>query len=195
LLPLAESDEPPVRYSLEHGGQHVSVRLDQPFELEVDGQKRRFTLRAEPNRLLDLPALRFEYPRHIPFEYETEDNYTCWTLDGNSATLLIQRVGSSDDPHAVLDDIVDSFKQGFGSDTRAHGPVALTLDGRELRGERLRVMIAGSLLDMEAFALCRRGGDVYLLILQDMLNDDGSTTDEMHEVRRILVETFRFQPD
>jgi hypothetical protein len=47
-------DPPPLRLYLEHGNERVDVRIDEPFELTVGGEKVSLTLRARPTRILDI---------------------------------------------------------------------------------------------------------------------------------------------
>lgn len=185
-----ESTEPPVRYYLEHQGRQTNVRLDQPFELETaEGRTVRATLRAHPTRIFSIDQLSFEYPRHMPFEYDDSGSVPMWTLDGDDVTLIVQRFGFDLDPQELLTSVADSAISALGDGTIT--PISLTVQGEVMPGHRVDAEVAGHHLRQDYYLLARDPGNLVLLIFQDSPRDDGSPSDEAETVRDLITRTLK----
>jgi hypothetical protein len=185
-----ESDEPALRFELESELGTLAVAPGESFELDLGDRQLRMTLEVQPTRLLELEPLRFEYPNGYSFEYEQDDETTFWTLDGNDVVIMLQRYWIEMDGDEFLELFVDELITGY--DGEDGGAVPLELDGEVLEGRAVGIDSMGFTMQQECFVFTTADGDLWLLVLQDTLEDDGAHTDEYEAARVLLEETFQY---
>lgn len=190
LLPASagddESREPPLRLRLATPQGQREVALDQPFELAIGAEKVQVTLTALPTKRLSVAHIAFEYPRHMPFQYEKGEVLTSWTLDGNDVVISLHRYAVADMPLHTLENAIAGRLR---VPPRNRSDIELNAGGTKLAGRRLLAEIAGARLAHELFVLPGRGDGTWVLTLQDSLGD-GEGTEEMAAVRRLLQTTL-----
>lgn len=187
-----EKEEPPVIYHLEVDGKRIPVDLDRPVELETKTPRTKVTLRAEAHRVFNLGGVRFHYPRDMGFEADfSEPQVRLWTLDGNNAVLMVQRLLGEGSHEAVRKRLVNELVQQYGAGSVTRSASTMVLQKKSLSGMTLKVNVAGSMLSQAVYSF-QAGKDSMVLILQDSLTDDGKPTDEYLRIVKMLEATFEF---
>lgn len=178
--------EPAAQLRVTLDGQELRVESGHPVEVELDG--RRVTLRVDelPSRRFTEAGIAFDYPRHLSWEAEPGN----WTLDGNSAVVMVFSAakGEAPDPDAVLDGIEQSLKAPRRAPRES---ILLTTRTGALDGTTMTVTLAGSRLRYEAYQIEGRSHDA-LLVLQDTLTDSGEASAEFVALRKQLAQTLEF---
>lgn len=175
--------EPPLLLYAEHAGAEVPVALDAP--VTVGGAT--FTLRARAHRALETRAFQVHYPRTYHFEYEL-DGLHMWTLTGADASLMVFLTNEALDAREFLDNHVSSMAEQF--EGAAVETTALSLEGTEQKGKRLRMTVGTTTLTQEAFALALPDGRALLLVVQDSPGERRSSA-EADALRALVSKTFR----
>ncbi|MCR6700995.1 MAG: hypothetical protein NVV68_07545 [Dokdonella sp.] len=178
--------EPAAQLRVMLGGQELRVEAGRPVEVELDG--RRTTLRVEelPYRRFAEAGIAFDYPRHLSWEAEPGH----WTLDGNSAVVMVFSAakGEAPDPDSVLDGIEQSLERARRAPRES---ILLSARSGALDGTAMTVTLAGSRLRYEAYSIEGRSHDA-LLVLQDTLTDAGDASAEFAAMRKQLAQTLEF---
>lgn len=185
----AAEQEPPTQLRITLDGKQVITTMGAKAEFEVGGRKVMMRVEELPWRQFVQGSLKFEYPRHFPWEFDASPPRT-WTLDGNDATImLIENPGEQQS----LDDFAKGFERIFkGNGTMERVDQAMkTAKVGTLHGLGMRYTIATTRMSMEAFAL-GKGERSWLLVLQDALGDDGKHSSEYVDMRTHLTETLEF---
>lgn len=183
----ASAGEPPARLGLEIGGTTIEVEAGQRFEFEVDGKATSARIVELPTRRFDEAGIRFEYPRHFPWEHDAPD---MWTLDGNSAVLILTRADADADTTAA--GLLDGVEESLRSARRAsREKVVLPTRRGDIQGLASRIRIGELQMRNEAYVLVADDAR-FFLILQDSLDDDGRPTAEFNEMRKRLAATLEF---
>lgn len=189
LLPamLATAAEPPTRLEVEIGGQRFSVDAGQRLDVEIAGKPTHLRISELPWKQFSESGLRFEYPQHFPWEFEAPGT---WTLDGNSAVIIVVHAddGDASSPVEALEQMRRDLNKKQKSDIK---PVALETAQGTLKGAALISRIASTQLRTEAYFLEGKKAS-FLLMLQDSLADDGSSSAEFIDMRKRLVDTLEF---
>ena len=189
------ASEPPLLFRIEANGTSMPLLADQPTELATPGEKTLVTLRVEPHRVFTLGGCTFHYPRHFAFEHtEHEPGFEQWALDGNNVICtVVRRQGDDLTSAELLDALVGAAAEAFAPNPVTRGKDAVEIEGRRRNGVRLDVQVGPARIRQSFFALDPKGGAT-LLILQDALEDDGSTSAEMKDLRARLKATFKLAP-
>lgn len=189
-LAAGEQSEPPLRFFLESGSDRQEILLDRPFELQLGEQKKIHVLRMQPHRRLETRDLSFEYPRHMTFEYDSEDRITQWFLDGIDFRLTVQRYARALDPDSLVKLVADAVREEFGNAVTDQEEIMLTFKDKLTWGQRLDIELAGTKIQIVVHALHQVEDRVYVVLLQDTLTEDGETTQERAVVLDALEKTL-----
>ena len=184
-------EQPPLRILLEIGGEEYLVDDGQQVEIELAGQRVVAGVRVQPTRRLLAAGLSFEFPSAMNYEFEPDQGLDMWTLDGGNSTVLLQSFAAGDAQELaryVLEATVRALDEDFGE----LQPATLRLGGRDMPALAGRVTLAGS---SQLWTGCgiEVGERQMVLMLQDMVGDDGVTTTEMQGILRLLDKTFEIQ--
>ncbi len=183
--------EPPDRFYLTVDGERVDLELERPATLKVGAGEAVVRLSVEPTRVFETDAFVFQYLRHMAFAHDLEPPES-WDLDGSDVVLMLQRHELRDGgTQELLEAIVDAIAEGYGESLLREEPADLDLDGTRYRGRRILAKLAGSVIQQELFALPGKTGEGWVLILQDMPDEEAKDTAEMRSVRATLARTFR----
>lgn len=183
---VAMAAEPPARLQVKIGDARTVVETGKAAEIMLDGKRVRLLIEELPTRRFDEAGVRFDYPRHFPWEEDGDS----WTLDGNSAVVIITlgEAGQVATPTELLDGIEEAFK----TKRRAkREPVMLETRQGRIEGLAAIVKLASSSIRNEAYVLERSRGPV-ILLLQDSLDDAGKPTAEFIDMRKRLVDTLEY---
>lgn len=179
--------EPPLQLSIQLGDQRVIANAGKSTHIKMGDTSIPVRVDVLPTRQFDEIGLRFEYPAHFPWEHDDEST---WTLDGNSAVIIITRsdVDSTTTAGELLDMIEGSLRQSRRSPRE---PVVLNTRSGALSGVATTVRMATSRIRNEAY-IVRNESTLATLILQDALDDDGNSSAEFVDMRKRLAATLEF---
>ncbi len=187
VVASAGAGEPPTRLGLEIGGATIEVEAGKAFEFIVDGRAVNARIVERPTRRFDEAGIRFEYPRHFPWEHDAPD---MWTLDGNSAVLILTRADADADTTAA--DLLEGVEESLHSTDRApREKVVLRTRRGDIEGLASRLRIGDASMHHEVYVF-EAGDQRFFLMLQDSLDDDGRPTAEFNELRKRLALTLEF---
>ena len=188
--PRNEFVEPELQLEIEFDGTKKTAELGLQTLVEVGGKQLPVTIRAKEYRTLSVTDLKFNYPRHLAFEVDTEDvpSIVIWTLDGNNVVIIVQRypklVGN------LTSTVVSGLIEQFGKENVDQSKVSMELAGKTRNGVRLDATLFDDVkLRQEVFSLSGSKYN-YALILQDSLSDDGEESKEMVNAKKLLKESL-----
>jgi hypothetical protein len=187
LSALAMAGEPPTRLKVEIGGQTVLIDAGQAVDVDIDGKPTRLRIAELPWRQFAEAGLRFEYPKHFPWEYEAPGT---WSLDGNNAVIIVIRADKGDAP--APDDVLDGMQEGLELKKKpVRDTVVLATKQGRITGSAMTSRLASSRLRTEVYVLEGKSSS-FVLMLQDSLDDEGKPTAEFIDMRKRLVGSLEF---
>ncbi len=183
---------PTDRFDLTLDGATHRVEADKPFELQLGGRAVQGRLAILPTRRFDYSGISFDYPRHYAFEVDRseEPGSTMWTLDGNDVVLMVHRHRTNDTPAAMVEAMAAGIELQLGGDRRPRAATSLQLGDIDAQGARLKLKVASQTLEQVIVAF-KRDQDVWVITLQDGLDDNGELSAECRELKVLLEKTFK----
>ena len=172
----------------------IEVLIDgKPFTIH-DGDTLKYdsksiVVRTSPYLTFDFEALFFDFPKHFSSEFEHDDGYKTWTLDGNNFVIMYFVFDMPIDADVFIKEMVDKFgkKNCSLSDRRTR------LGNIDLAGKRINITLAGVKLTYDIFVLKTNDGKTHYLAFQDTKGDDGSESQEGLETLDVLNKTIKLK--
>lgn len=183
-------DEPALQLEIVIGGAKFDGEAGRELEVTVDGKPVELTVHVKPHRRFAAAGVAFDYPRGMRFGFESEDGVDMWTLVGESCLVMVQKLPAGKGAELakiVLDEILAESE----GETTAPERTRLRLGTAELEAWQGRV--AQEEEDwFESWTVCGLdvGGRPVMLLLQDMPDAAGETTDEIRALLALLAKTF-----
>ena len=181
-----EDTEPPQLFTLDVDGVATAVRLDEPFTVKIGDRDVPMTLRVAEHRVFDATGVSFRYPRHFTFEYEKDVFATIWTLEGPSTVLILTR-GPRQNPATAARDTALGSMGALGAS--GHEKTELVTKAGKLEGVGFTATVAMAQLRQEVYAFDVPGGTC-ILIVQDLLNDDGTGSEATKKAVALFAESL-----
>ena len=137
----------------------------------------------------DNEALSFDFPRHFSCDFEKDNAYKNWTLDGDDFVIMYFVIDVEVGTDVFVKEMVDKFgkKNCTISDRRTR------LGNIDLSGKRLNVTLVGVKLTYDIFSLNTNDGKTHYLAFQDTKGDDGSESQEALETLDVLNKTIKLK--
>ena len=185
----AAVDEPPTQLRVEIDGKPYVTTAGATVDVDVGGRTVKLRVEELPWRRFALDGLRFDYPRHFPWEFDPSPPRS-WTLDGNNAVIMVFDNASA---RRSAEDLAGDIEKAVARGTRAERSKAVLCTDKAgtLTGTASRMTVAGSPFSNEVFVVAK-GDASWLLVLQDSLDDDGDHSSEYVEMRKRLSATLVF---
>lgn len=187
LVASAFAGEPPTQLQVNIGLQQFQVEAGKSTEIILDGKPTTMRVEELPIRHFAEAGIRFDYPRHFPWEHDTPHN---WTLDGNNAVVMVnlQEAGEEGTPDDVLDGMIESLKL-----SNAPSRIQIQLSTRRgvISGVSAIIPMGSTRIRNEVYLLKGNASSV-LLVLQDTLGDNDQATTEFTDMRKRLSETLEY---
>lgn len=181
-----ESQEPPLKFTLDINGQKRALVLDKPLKLAGDYKNPQVVLRASPNRLFTYGDITFQYPCSFTWEAELDgENEKKWILSGNDFKIMYFILPGTFSVGSYSQALANRFG---GSSTRISDTERM-LGGQRLKGKLLFVKLAGTALTMEVYSLSAKAGS-RMLVFQDSPPDNRATSKEGEGALAILSNSF-----
>ena len=150
-----ESQEPPLKYTLEINGQGHELVLDKPVKLQGEYSNPKVVLRASSIRHYTYGDITFQYPASFAWEAEIEGhNEKTWILSGNDFKIM----------YFILPDVlsVEAYSQAmakqYGKGSTRISDTERELGGQRHNGKLLFVKLAGTTLSLEVYSLPAKTG-------------------------------------
>ncbi|WP_306582333.1 hypothetical protein [Dokdonella sp.] len=186
---LAASTEPPTQVRVTVDGKAYVGNTGTTIEVDVGGRKLPLRVEELPWRHFEAGRLRFDYPRHFPWEHDPEPPRS-WTLDGNNAVLMVfENVAPRRSAEAQAEAIEELLLRGAAP--RRAKAVLATAKAGPLSGVATTIKVVNYTMSNEIFVI-DSGKSSWLLVLQDALTDAGEHTAEYLEMRARLSATLEF---
>jgi hypothetical protein len=137
----------------------------------------------------DNEALSFDFPKHFSCDFEQDNAYKNWTLDGDDFVIMYFVIDVQVSTDVFVKEMIDKFgkKNCSISDRRTR------LGNIDLSGKRLNVTLVGVKLTYDIFSLNTTDGKTHYLAFQDTKGDDGSESQEALETLDVLNKTIRLR--
>ncbi len=146
---------------------------------------------AQETATFQADQVTFDYPASMQLEVDESDpTFTFYTVDGDEVTLML----SHHQQGPGLEETVQTISEDLAG--QAEGEVdkqdiTLELGGQTLPGKRISYTLMGLQLSQEIVAFSS-GGSVWVLVLQDFLDDQGQNTAERAAVLELLSRTLKY---
>ena len=186
-----EDQEPPQIFYLESDGNKIPIELNKPFGTQILQGKKTATLRVEPFRVFRYAGLSFRYPREYTFEADhTHPGLSLWTLQGNDCLIMVQRYEHQGDPETVRRSVTNGLAASYKDAKKKEVAITWKLEDTTLKGVRLEVELAGTLLHQDLFSF-RAGNRPVVLMIQDSEPKNGKASAARVRAEKLLSETLR----
>jgi hypothetical protein len=182
-----DSQEPPLKYTLEVNGKRHEVTLDKSIQLQGIYKNPKVVLRASPTRQFSFGHLEFQYPAWFTWEAEINGpNDKNWSLSGNDFKIMYFVQSQA----LTLETYVAAMAKQFGKEKTRISETERVLGGRKYKGRLIFVKLAGVALNLEVYTLPAKSGS-RLLVFQDRPPDNRAVSKEGERVLDMLSRTFR----
>jgi hypothetical protein len=146
-------------------------------------------VRTSKYMTFDFDGLAFDFPKHFSSEFQQDEGYRTWTLDGNDFVIMYFVFDVDVDRDVFVKEMVDKFgkKNCSLSDRRTR------LGNIDLTGRRINITLAGVKLTYDIFTLNSTDGKTRLLAFQDTKRDDGTESEEGLATLDVMNKTIRYE--
>jgi hypothetical protein len=112
-----------------------------------------------------------------------------WTISGDNAIIMVFQY-PKDDSVNWLQSIVNETTAQYGRKNVKLTPTSMMLAGRKYQGRQLIATLAKQKLQQEFFYV-PTGNAAYILMIQDILTEQGAMTEETKHAKKLLMDSFR----
>ena len=146
-------------------------------------------VRTSQYMTFDFEGLTFDFPKHFSSEFEQDEGYKTWTLDGNDFVIMYFVFEMPVEADVFIKEMVDKFgkKNCTLSDRRTR------LGNIDLAGKRINITLVGVKLTYDLFALKTNDGKTHFIAFQDTKGDDWSESQEGIETLGVLNRTIKLR--
>lgn len=159
--------------------------------ITLDGKPHRVTVKLDPFHSFSEAGLTFRYPRSMYYALDDSDpNVTIWSMDGDSAIIMVQRYDTQVGEQALVDALVSQY-HSMKADVKVLKTKWETKGGT-YDGKMLMIQMGDIKLLQKVFYHEDKDGATSW-ILQDSLDHAGRTSDEFRQMLEVLSESFKVQ--
>lgn len=182
--------QPPAEARLTINGEAYNVPLGEAFAVRIGGE--RVTLRIDPqnDRSFDQAGIAFRYPTALELsESDGGQGVRVWTLQGQSAAVMLQKYGADLDPDGLREVLVENLA---GKNAAEPQKVKLTCPERAYTGSQVKSKSDNGPATetvQNVFTFANAQG-VFALLVQDVHPRDADVSSEYSEVLRLLGESL-----
>ena len=182
------ADEPANTVNLVIDGRSYSLEEGGTVDVTVGGTTVKATASIADTKHIRGGGVSFDYPRYYAYEHETSDGLERWALDGNNMVVTLMAMGAA----VSTEELTDGMKDRFGKKNCTVKPTSIELGGRSLSGQRLNVTLAGTGLTIDVLELPQQDGGSTFLLIQDLVEEGGGTSEENQETLGLLGRTMKY---
>lgn len=182
-----ESQEPPVKYTLELSGQKQELILDTPVTVSGTFNNPKLLLKAAVTRQFACGDVTFQYPASYTWEASINGpNKKTWTLSGNDFKIMVFVVEAPIEPGEYL--------RGLAQQVHSPGApitdIERELGGRKFQGKRSVLKIGSVDFVFEVYILPYESGS-RMLVLQDSPAQGRASSSDGERSIALLLDSFR----
>ena len=176
-----DSQEPPLKYTLEINGQQHEVARDKPLQIKGTYNDPKVMLRASTVRYFTYGDIAFQYPASFTWKAKiTSNDDKVWLMTGVDFKIM----------YFILPEVsADAFALLMAKKFRVASPrisdTERTLGGHKYKGKLLQVKLADIAIREEVYALPAKAGSTRLLLLT------GANTEEGEKALVIFSKSFK----
>ena len=186
-----ETKEPPLNLTLLVDGKPIPIELGRKRKLIGEFKNPTIAVRAAATRRFSYGGISFEYPTNFSWEAEvTGNDYGRWTMDGNDCIIMYFVVGYEFTPALYAK---GAAKQ-FGAKNTTVTPFRRKLGETLLIGKRIVIVVGGSEIVQDAFAIPAPNHQWRLLLLQGVAPERTTEPEEPKRVLDLLSRSLRVKP-
>jgi hypothetical protein len=108
-----------------------------------------------------------------------------WTLKGRNALIIITRMNALTPIEPVIKQTINALVDRFGERNVKRAEAELTVAGEATKATRIDVDVVAEKVRQYVFGL-QAGGGTYLMILQELPDNGGATTEEAKVLMGLL---------
>lgn len=191
----AEGPKPAPKQMIELtiGGVSHVVENGSSVVLEQGGKPVQVSLRPEVT--FAHRGLSFQYPSSFAFQDDSDPEFEHYNMDGQNAIIIVQWYpeDSGVDFPAVVKGICEQFRVESKKVREAKAPNLRLRQGGQLQGRRVDAVLAGATIRQDLYAIPQADG-LFMLIIQDCLQEDGSQSLEFGQLVEQLGATMILPP-
>ncbi len=173
---------------VEIDGREQSFVLNKPSKISIADREYPITIKMNPFSVFNQAHLQFNYPSNYHVSYE-KINFLAksWNIEGNDSLIMVQDYGVLMSEEDFLQTLKDEFKT-MKADVK-ESTSELQTKKTVLKGRKLQIKLGNLTLHQEIF-LMPRETQMSILIIQDLLSDDGKHSSEYKNIRKTLAQTL-----
>ncbi len=184
-----ESKEPPLVHVVKIDDQEVTVGQGESVPVEGTFTNPKVSVHAAESRVFPYRGMSFRYPQNYAFEADVADpNVGIWTLTGTDTTIMIFAFSEKVTSESYARDMLGEFGEANAKITEEKTNVQF--GDQKLTGATLQAVIAGQKLEMSIHDVPTAGKGTTLLVIQDLLNDQGNRSAEGTATIKMMQESF-----
>ena len=180
-----ENEKPKSAFIITVDGKEYTVTEGE--ELNVNNAV--VSVKLSPFRTFKNDFVSFNYPSNFSYSYESEAFYKNWSLDGSDYVVMLFEIGVK----TTLDVFVDEMVGQFGKQNCTTERTSKILGGKNLKGKKINVNIVGQKLIIDFLEIPSTEDKSLFIALQDVLDDNGSATQESRKTLKIVNESIKFE--
>ena len=179
----ADPKRPVIKLDVFIDGKQFSI--DDGDTVKYDSKS--IIVRTSKYMTFDNEALTFDFPKHFSCDFEQDEAYKNWTLDGNDFVIMYFVL----DVQVAIDVFVKEMVDKFGKKNCTLSDRRTKIGNVDLTGKRINISLVGVKLTYDIFDVKTNDGKTHYLAFQDTKGDDGSESAEGLETLGVLNETLR----
>lgn len=193
LAAPAIAQEKPAMARLTLNSESYNVPLGKPFAIRLGGEKLTLRIDLQDEQTFSQAGVAFRYPTGFAAtDAAPSEGVTIWTLQGQSAAIMLQRYDGELDAKSLRQVLVDNLVEQSGGQRQ---DVKLTGPKRAYQGVQLRSSSPGeagspateSVQNVFTFA---NAEGVFALVVQDVRPPGKKDSKEYGDVLRLLGESL-----
>ena len=182
------AQEPKQLANIKIDGVIHSVVLGHESEVIINDKPHHIVLNLDPIRKFEKSGISFEYSSDKNFAYQNLSGVVDhWELNGNYAMIMVQNYRQKVTKDAIYQAYSNQFKL-MKADLKMK-KITLHSNGSKYKGKRLIIDMGNAHLTQDIFVF-ETTDSTRALILQDSLNDDGSSTKEFQDTMELIRDTL-----
>ena len=182
------AEEPQQIANFKIDGVKHSVVVGHESEIVINKKSHQIVLELDPIRKFEKSGISFEYSSDKNFNYQNlSETVDHWELNGSSATIMVQNYRQKVTKDSLYDAFSDQFK--IMKAKLKIKKITLHSNGNKFSGKRMIIDMGNVHLIQDIF-IFEMAESTRTLILQDSVNDDGSSTKEFQDTMDLIRDSL-----
>lgn len=182
------AEEPQQIANIKIDGVKHSVVVGYESEIMINNKPHQIVLDLDPIRKFEKSGISFEYSSDKNFAYQNLSGVVDhWELNGSYAMIMVQNYRQK----VTKDSLYEAYSKQFKlmkADLKMK-KITLHSNGSKYKGKRLIIDMGNAHITQDIF-IFQTADSTRALILQDSLDDDGSSTKEFQDTMELIRDTL-----